>query len=66
MSIPVSSVSTEKLTEPARTITSFLNYQLAPARLIEDTLQRGEGELTDIGALVREALPAEAQKTGSL
>jgi phosphoenolpyruvate carboxykinase (ATP) len=52
MSIPVSVASSENALQPALSLTPFFNYQLSPQRLIEDTVNMGEGRLNDSGALV--------------
>jgi len=52
MSIPVISLHTDKLIRLGLHISDSIHYQLSPEELVEDCLQRGEGALSDTGALV--------------
>lgn len=52
MSIPVITFSFEKLFKYGLQIADTIHYQLSPYELVEDCLRRGEGSLSDSGALV--------------
>ena len=52
MSLPLSVAVNENALQQAASLTPFMNYQLTPQRLIEDTVNMGEGCLDDHGALV--------------
>ena len=52
MSLPASDAVNENALQQAVVLTPFINYQLTPQRLIEDTLNMDEGHLDDHGALV--------------
>src|ERR1700712_1372157 len=51
MSVPTISFSTENLVKLGLTMTDSIHYQSSPEDLVQDTLRRGEGVLTDAGAL---------------
>src|SRR5687767_14823336 len=38
--------------QPALRLSTYINYQLTPDELVQDTLRTGEGYLTDCGALL--------------
>src|ERR1700730_17321710 len=52
MSVPTISIPVDKLLKLGLRISDSIHYQLSPDELIRDTLQRGEGILSDSGALV--------------
>ena len=54
MSVPTISFSAEKLAKLGLENTESIHYQSTPEELIQDTLRRGEGRLSDSGALVIE------------
>jgi phosphoenolpyruvate carboxykinase (ATP) len=51
MSVPTITISKEKLVKLGLTETESIHYQSTPEELVQDTLRRGEGVLTDAGAL---------------
>ncbi|MGN6164890.1 MAG: phosphoenolpyruvate carboxykinase (ATP) [Flavisolibacter sp.] len=51
MSVPTISISKTELVKLGLTKTESVHYQSAPDELVQDTLRRGEGILTDTGAL---------------
>jgi phosphoenolpyruvate carboxykinase (ATP) len=51
MSVPTITISKEKLVKLGLTETESIHYQSTPEELVQDTLRRGEGDLTDAGAL---------------
>ncbi|MGN6402883.1 MAG: phosphoenolpyruvate carboxykinase (ATP) [Flavisolibacter sp.] len=51
MSVPTISISKTELVKLGLTKTESIHYQSAPDELVQDTLRRGEGILTDTGAL---------------
>lgn len=52
MSVPVVGISKEKLMRAGLQLSDTIHYQLPPDELVQDTLRRGEGKLSDSGALV--------------
>jgi len=52
MSVPTLAISADTLVKLGLRITDTIHYQLSPEELIQDTLRRGEGVLSDRGALV--------------
>jgi phosphoenolpyruvate carboxykinase (ATP) len=52
MSVPVVGISKEKLMRAGLQFSETIHYQLPPDELVQDTLRRGEGKLSDSGALV--------------
>ena len=52
MSVPVISIPTQNLARLGLLFSGPVHYQLSPEKLIEQTIQRGEGLLNDTGALV--------------
>jgi phosphoenolpyruvate carboxykinase (ATP) len=52
MSVPTISISTQELARFGLLFSESIHYQLQPAELICQSLQRGEGVLNDTGALV--------------
>ena len=52
MSIPTMMISTDELVKIGLKVSDNIHYQLTPEELTEQSLQRGEGELNDSGALV--------------
>lgn len=54
MSVPTLILPARKLAELGLAHTESLHYQSPPAELIQDTLRRGEGRLSDSGALAIE------------
>ncbi|MBI2729867.1 MAG: phosphoenolpyruvate carboxykinase (ATP) [Sphingobacteriales bacterium] len=52
MSIPTLMISPDALIKLGLQVSDDIHYQLNPEELTEQTLQRGEGELNDTGALV--------------
>jgi phosphoenolpyruvate carboxykinase (ATP) len=52
MSVPVSSLSIERLMKLGLQVTDSIHYQLPSEELVKDCLRRGEGILADNGALV--------------
>jgi phosphoenolpyruvate carboxykinase (ATP) len=51
MSVPTISISKQELVKLGLTKTESIHYQSAPEELVQDTLRRGEGILTNTGAL---------------
>src|SRR5829696_5645185 len=54
MSVPTIFFSAEKLARLGLRHTESIHYQSTPEELVQDTLRRGEGRLSDSGALVIE------------
>src|SRR4051794_29398267 len=54
MSVPIIFFAREKLAKLGLLHTESIHYQLPPEDLVQDTLRRGEGRLSDSGALVIE------------
>ena len=52
MSASTMMISTEELVKIGLQVSDNIHYQLSPEELTEQTVQRGEGELNDTGALV--------------
>ncbi|MGE5107065.1 MAG: phosphoenolpyruvate carboxykinase (ATP) [Sphingobacteriales bacterium] len=52
MSAPTIMISADELVKLGLQVSDNIHYQLSPEELTEQTLQRGEGELNDTGALV--------------
>jgi phosphoenolpyruvate carboxykinase (ATP) len=52
MSVPTIAIPTQKLLKIGLKATNNIHYQLSPNELVSDTLELGEGTLSDTGALV--------------
>ncbi len=52
MSVPTIALSTDKLIKLGLKISDTIHYQLPPGELVKDALRRGDGTLSDTGALL--------------
>ena len=52
MSVPIITIPTKRLVQLGLRISDTIHYQLSPDELVQDSLRRKEGSLSDTGALV--------------